>query len=463
MDASSPPRYRRFSRPGPAPQSADLPAYTRRNTLAQPIARREPVEHVYPLADGKGRPWASLTLKSSAKSGKSVPTFFEKEHINGSFQLSAEKGDSIQSVTVTITGRIITGSSIEDTYLFLNQSLPLWSKAESRSSGTSTKLLGDCDWPFSIPLPKAVSLKDGSHDTLFRLPETFLERHTRASISYEICVLVSRGKLRADSQIKTRFGYIPNTRPDPPSLLRQLAYREHSMLPGPEVDPAGWQTSSTAVVRGTLFKTRQAAVHCMLSLANPLSYTRGTVIPCRMTLESGDNQALDMVSAPSAPVVTLRRCVRYQNPSTSSKREVDWVESFEDVCRAVWWPSSGGDAAPYSRCLEGEIKLPKDLASSSSIGRFSVSYTVVVSSFETVGFAPSSSQPILVEPVTIATTHARDSQSLPPFCLFSTIDPSNRPPSSGICSSRLRPTPRSTTTPRILCCAGHHTSRTLIG
>lgn len=95
-----------------------------------------------------------------------------------------------------------------------------------------------------------------------------------------------------------------------------------------------------------------------------------------MTLESGDNQALDMFSAPSAPVVTLRRCVRFQNPSTSSRREVDWVETFEDVGRAVWWPSSGGDAAPYSRCLEGEIKLPKDLASSSSIGRFSVSVRV---------------------------------------------------------------------------------------
>ncbi|KAJ7170804.1 hypothetical protein C8R43DRAFT_944647 [Mycena crocata] len=408
MDAS-PPRYRRFSRPVPAQSAGDLPAYTRRNTLAQPIARREPVEHIYPLTDGKSHPWASLTLRSSAKSVKSVPTFFEKEHINGSFQLTADKGDSIQSVTITITGRIITGSSVDETYVFLNQSLPLWSKADSRSSGAATKLLGACVWPFSIPLPKAVSMKDGSHDTLFRLPETFLERHTRASVSYEICVLVSRGKLRTDSQIKTRFAYVPSTRPDPPSLLRQLAYRENTLLPGPEVDPAGWYTSSTAVIRGTVFKTRQATVHCMLSLANPLSYTRGTVIPCRMTLESNDHQALDMFSAPSAPVVTLRRRVRFQNPTTSSKREVDWVESFEDVCSTVWWPSPGGTDAPYSRCLEGEIKLPKDIASSSSIGRFSVSYTIVVASFETAGFTPSSSQPILVEPVTIATTHARDS------------------------------------------------------
>jgi hypothetical protein len=100
------------------------------------------------------------------------------------------------------------------------------------------------------------------------------------------------------------------------------------------------------------------------------------VIPCRLTLESGDNQALEMFSAPSAPVVTLRRCVRFQNPSISSKRGADWVESFEDVSCAVWWPSPGGQNTPYSRCLEGEIKLPKDLASTSSISRFSVSVRV---------------------------------------------------------------------------------------
>ncbi|KAK7016286.1 hypothetical protein R3P38DRAFT_3321389 [Favolaschia claudopus] len=409
MDASSPPRYRRFSRPGPAPQSADLPAYTRRNTLAQPIARREPVEHLYPLSDSKGRPWASLSLMSSAKSAKSVPTFHEKEHINGSFQLAAEKGDSIQSVTVIVTGRIITGASVDDTYVFLNQPLSLWSKADSRSSGSATKLLGTCVWPFSIPLPKAVSLQDSGSDTLFRLPESFCERHTRASVIYEISVLVSRGKLRADSQIKTRFGYIPSTRPDPPSLLRQLAYRENSLLPGPDVDPVGWKASSTVVVRGTVFKTRPAAVHCMLSLANPLSYTRGTVIPCRMTLESTDGHALDIFSCPSAPMVTLRRCVRFQNPSTSTKREVDWIETYEDVSRAVFWPAVDGSDAAYSRSLEGEIKLPKELTSTSSIGRFTVSYTVVVSSFDAPGFTPSSSQPILAEPVTITTTHARDS------------------------------------------------------
>ena len=105
MDASSPPRYRRFSsRPGPAPLSgSELPPYTRRNTLTQPInLHREPTEHVFQLADGKSRPWITLKVYSSAKSPKSLPTFFEKENITGLLELEAERGDSIQAITATV-------------------------------------------------------------------------------------------------------------------------------------------------------------------------------------------------------------------------------------------------------------------------------------------------------------------------------------------------------------------------
>lgn len=110
MDASSPPRYRRFStRPGPAPSSgvaAELPPYTRRNTLTQAInLQREPTEHVFQLADGKPKPWFTLRVFSSAKSSKSLPTFFEKENINGMLELDAQRGDSIQAITAIVCPR----------------------------------------------------------------------------------------------------------------------------------------------------------------------------------------------------------------------------------------------------------------------------------------------------------------------------------------------------------------------
>lgn len=103
MDVSSPPHYRRLSRVGPAPHSGleHLPAYSRRNTI-QAVARREPTEHVFQLTDGRGKAWATLKVYSSAKSSKSLPTFFEKENVNCCFELFAEKGDSIQTITATV-------------------------------------------------------------------------------------------------------------------------------------------------------------------------------------------------------------------------------------------------------------------------------------------------------------------------------------------------------------------------
>lgn len=95
------PHYRRFSRPG---SGNELPPYTRRNTVAQPLPSppREPTEHIFQAADGKNKPWIKLTLRSSAKSAKSLPTFFEKENINGQLELDAERGDSIQAITATV-------------------------------------------------------------------------------------------------------------------------------------------------------------------------------------------------------------------------------------------------------------------------------------------------------------------------------------------------------------------------
>ena len=103
MDASSPPRYRRHSsRHGLAPSSgSELPSYTR-HTSTEGDHSRQATEHLFHVLNGKGKPWITLKLYSSAKSSKSLPTFFEKEKINGLLELDAEKGDSIQAITATV-------------------------------------------------------------------------------------------------------------------------------------------------------------------------------------------------------------------------------------------------------------------------------------------------------------------------------------------------------------------------
>jgi hypothetical protein len=98
---SSLPDYRRVTQGfGLAPESAHLPG---RNTPHTAAIRREPTEHIYQLTEGKSRPWATLKIYSSAKSNKSLPTFFEKEPIKATFEIQAEKGDSIHQITATVS------------------------------------------------------------------------------------------------------------------------------------------------------------------------------------------------------------------------------------------------------------------------------------------------------------------------------------------------------------------------
>lgn len=98
-----------------------------------------------------------------------------------------------------------------------------------------------------------------------------------------------------------------------------------------------------------------------------LCYTRGTVLPCFLTLQGGDANTLDLVSSPSAVVAKLQRRVRFFNKPLQT-----WHESSEDLGSAVWWPAVSVQSTANVRHLEGEIKLTKDLRPTTSIGHFSI-------------------------------------------------------------------------------------------
>jgi hypothetical protein len=72
----------------------------------------------------------------------------------------------------------------------------------------------------------------------------------------------------------TAFGYLPITRADTPSRLRQLSYMDNSPVVGPEGDPEGWTVHAPIKVTGTLFGTRQVEVdlcvrHCTSMAFHP--------------------------------------------------------------------------------------------------------------------------------------------------------------------------------------------------
>ena len=93
----------------------DPPPYVHR-TFGLPTTPREPIEHVYALKENN-RNWVTLKLYSSAKSPKSLPAFFEGEHINGSLEINAERGDSIHSVTAKVHLFRVIFIVVPDAYL----------------------------------------------------------------------------------------------------------------------------------------------------------------------------------------------------------------------------------------------------------------------------------------------------------------------------------------------------------
>jgi hypothetical protein len=108
-----------------------------------------------------------------------------------------------------VKGRILTGANADDSYTFLDLTHPIWSKSpndprvpSSSEGANSNKLHGLCVWPLSIPIPKVVGIPSSQGDApqIFQLPETFLERHSGASVQYDLTIRISRGKLRSDSQ-----------------------------------------------------------------------------------------------------------------------------------------------------------------------------------------------------------------------------------------------------------------------
>ncbi|KAJ6624070.1 hypothetical protein B0H10DRAFT_1785291 [Mycena sp. CBHHK59/15] len=404
-----------------APSVTSLPAYT---AHARPsTAVRQLTEHLLELKDKKKKAWATLKLSSNARNSTSLPTFLEGDKITGSVTLDLSSSENILGVSILIRGQIITGPQKQDRVCFLDTSTPLWLKgmpnprepgAAASDSHYSGKLSGDYHWPFSISLPKEVTLPDKQGRVrTFHLPQTFLERTTRASVYYELFVHIARSTFRVDNKLQTMFVYVPAIRPDPPSRLRQLAYREDSPIPGPEMDPEGWLSLPTVTVKGAVFSTRGVKIRCMLSLAKPLSYTRGSAIPCSVIYWSQDSQALNLLCTPSTINVCLHRQVTYDKSHAvaeyaHAQREagVSAGDAVLEISRAVWWPVNDGSGSDGCR-FDGEIHLPKSLKPSSAVSHFAISYSVTMLPFQVTGFVAVDSKPLLKQEVQIATMFAK--------------------------------------------------------
>lgn len=322
----------------PDSQAEPLPSYTRRPGLEVGPPRQLPrysalysgtdqpsplsptptsgfscvTPHEYHMKTTKGKPWATLSVISSASSPSNAPKFTTGQNVNGSVTFKLESADNINAVSISVSffqiprfqtntdytsvlqirGTLITAANEAGFYTFLDREIGLWSKSmgDPRSTTPSStkfngKLSGEYQWPFSFPFPTEIPTPGSSESPapLSSLPQTFKERNSGASVQYELLVHISRGMLKANSKyisftsilhmifltagsrIQTPIVYIPSSVPAPASPLRQRAYRTHSPLPSPQADPNGWFTLPPSTFSGKVFNMRTATVQCTVS------------------------------------------------------------------------------------------------------------------------------------------------------------------------------------------------------
>ncbi|KAJ7031298.1 hypothetical protein C8F04DRAFT_1110697 [Mycena alexandri] len=389
-----------------ADDNKELPAYSR----AGPGPYR--TEHKFTL-ENKGKPWLFLFIKSRAATPAAAPFFLENDVVAGRVELEADKSEAIKSITVTIQGGATAVGQEEQVFLDLNE--VLWSD----KAGKITK--GKHSWPFSFTLPSKVDSPDVKGITLppeskiknaklitVDAPPSFSERGSPAYIDYKALVNVKRGAFKPNQLLSANMNYLPLRQAEPPSALRQLAYKEGTDLIGPDGDPAGWKVLPPVKFKGRLFDAVDVELECTLAVATPLAFTIGSPIPLILTLKSENQQALDTLAVPNAVKLYLVRSIAMGSDAMQDdvvdRRSNSFFES--NGGQAYFWPSNEGAQEPGKRVLRGELEVKRQTKPSFLFPRLTIRYTLDLKAFAITGFTSvgiEAGKSLLSEPVKITT------------------------------------------------------------
>ncbi|KDR78623.1 hypothetical protein GALMADRAFT_118051, partial [Galerina marginata CBS 339.88] len=324
-------------------------------------------------------------------------------------ELDLESSQTIQQISITLRGKIVTGSLVSEAQTFLEYKNILWHKSMGDPPSSSTpsvankgkktlgKFLGAYQFPFSFPFPTCVNIASYEANLICPAPQSFMEHGITASVRYELVADIVHGFLKPDSRcvqiytanltnvsarITTNVSYLPCISSSLPSAKRIVAQENDVLAPGPLSDPDGWFALSSSVFKGQL---KGAGSAREVTIDHALSYTRGTFIPCYLRLSSEDSDALNTLSAPNALSVRLVRRLRHFLPyggdavSAGAGVTSDTVLSgmfttvISEMAEAVWWvPPKDVPQEPYTRYLEGEIHLSRGLEPSSTCPLFQI-------------------------------------------------------------------------------------------
>ncbi|TDL20412.1 hypothetical protein BD410DRAFT_370315 [Rickenella mellea] len=390
------------------PDSKQPPSYESHVSDLNPLST---VKHTRLHAFSNGRKRLILMVDSRGPSEESLPIFFEGETITGSVELHLDKAErNLTHVELFINGHVGKIDPPLESKPIFEHAETLWDSSlgdpretaagQSSQSSKPHTLLGRYTWSFSFAIPRhfeASKIVRSRTSQTHKLPPSLSEG--AGFVSYAIGTKIKRKTTLNPIQkwlfffryrltnphdiiihrLSTFFVYAPRSEPASFSPLRQAAYRENTPLLGPENDPQGWKVFPSVVMSGRydLHEFFDVNLRCTLALANPLSYTSGTVIPLAMMLESVDEKILgsSFISRPYFPKIKFYRKIRGEG-------------STEDYILATWsiLEDPQHTPSPLKRMLYGEIKLPQDLTPSFDLGNVFVKYVVEMFTSTTRGY-----------------------------------------------------------------------------
>ncbi|KAJ7220633.1 hypothetical protein GGX14DRAFT_675447 [Mycena pura] len=282
----------------------------------------------------------TLTLLADPRLSRDLPVFAEGGDIAGFVKLNLSSKEAITGVSLLVTGDIIT---IDSRLTFFRMQRWIWAPS-----------MGD-----------------------------------------------PRAPMASGDNLVFRFHYFTIQRPGRPSVARQLAYQNNTAIPDPYSDPDGWQALEPVQIRGTIFGNRAVDAKCTVYLdICSLRYTRGTAIPCAMTIETADAQAADLLASIKSSCVFLQRTVKF------SCSRIHSLNRIRSLGQATWWPSLGPSRDAHQRHIMGEVHLSIDLQPSSTLSMFEIEYAVALFPPEAAAFAPEKFAPLTTQVVEIVTSFA---------------------------------------------------------
>ncbi|KZV89373.1 hypothetical protein EXIGLDRAFT_771815 [Exidia glandulosa HHB12029] len=308
----------------------------------------------------------SITVLSRAVSMSSTPLYHDGDTIIGTVHINSSKNSGIQDISISLRGQ---HSCYGKDTTFLRLSHSVWSpeRRTSHEGVYERNLRGTNIWNFSIPLPACCNALDtGTSDT--PLPPSFGGSGSvlPETINYEIsCTVRRRFFSGPDEQLSVPIQYRPQTVAGSAPLSRSHAYNNGTPIPGPEVDAEGW-SSFRSSCSGDFFSRREVNIDCEFSLAAPLEYARGGLIPFAVRVSTTDQQLLDLLAVtPDFLSIHLQRQVLC-NTTLSATFE-------KTVSSGRYWVTAKIQGALL---IAGEINASAILQPSFQYGALEVAYLV---------------------------------------------------------------------------------------